>query len=67
MPARAMSSGARPVTSRPRASTRPADGRSTPASAFSKVLLPEPFGPTTDTTAPASATTVTPLMTGSPP
>src|SRR6185437_10557188 len=62
MPARAISSGGRPVISRSPARTRPDDGLITPASAFSRVDLPDPFGPTTEATVPAATETETPWM-----
>ena len=44
----AISSGG-PVTRRPRSSTSPAVGRSSPAMTFSSVVFPQPDGPTTQT------------------
>src|SRR2546429_7228456 len=48
--------------SRSPASTRPDDGRITPARAFSRVDLPDPFGPTTEATAPGATETEMPWM-----
>src|SRR5215472_6200258 len=48
--------------SRSPARTRPDDGLITPASAFSRVDLPEPFGPTTEATVPAATETEMPWM-----
>jgi hypothetical protein len=42
-----MSSGARPVMSRPCTSTWPPRGRTTPLIARSSVVLPAPFAPST--------------------
>ena len=61
-PARATSSGGRPVMSRSPANTRPDDSRTTPTSAFSRVDLPDPFGPTTEATDPGATETETPWM-----
>ena len=61
-PARATSSGGRPVMSRSPTRTRPAEGRITPHKDLSRVDLPEPFGPTTDATVPAATWTETPWM-----
>ena len=47
--------------------TVPADTRSTPTRLLSSVLLPDPFGPTMDTTSRGSARTDTAWITGSPP
>src|SRR5438034_8499204 len=48
--------------SRSPASTRPDEGRTTPARAFSRVDLPDPFGPTTQATAPGATETEMPRM-----
>src|SRR5205823_12961105 len=47
--------------------TRPPDTRITPTSPLRRVLLPEPFGPMTDTTSPGATRTETSRMIGSPP
>src|SRR5215471_9435183 len=62
-----MSSGERPVTSDPPSHTWPCMLRRTPVSALSRVDLPEPFGPTTDTIWPPPACTDTSRITASPP
>ena len=41
-------------------STRPRSGRTTPASAFSSVLLPAPFEPTTVTSSPSASVRLRP-------
>jgi hypothetical protein len=46
--------------SRSPARTRPDDGLITPASAFSRVDLPDPFGPTTEATVPRATETEMP-------
>jgi hypothetical protein len=46
--------------SRSPARTRPDDGLITPASAFSRVDLPNPFGPTTEATVPRATETEMP-------
>src|SRR6516225_3494644 len=56
-----------PVTGLPPTVTVPADTRMMPTRLLSSVLLPEPLGPTSDTTSPGSAVTVIPRITGSPP
>jgi hypothetical protein len=48
--------------SRSPASTRPDDSRTTPTMAFSRVDLPDPFGPTTEATAPGATETEMPWM-----
>ena len=48
-------------------STEPADGRSRPAIAFSRVDLPDPFGPITATDAPEGIPAVTPAIAVVPP
>src|SRR5215475_5937913 len=48
-------------------STRPEETRTIPTRPFSSVLLPDPFGPTIETTWPGSACTEIDRMTGSPP
>src|ERR1700736_4442826 len=48
--------------SRSPTSTRPDDSLTTPVRAFSKVDLPDPFGPTTDATARGATETETPWM-----
>src|SRR5215472_10422489 len=45
----------------------PAGRPAMPTRLLSRVLLPEPLGPTSDTTSPGSARTVMPRITGSPP
>src|SRR5207302_3204137 len=67
MPSRISFSGARPVTSLPLSSTRPAAGRSSPAIAFSSVDFPAPLGPTTAVTRPGPASMLTFWMIGGPP
>src|ERR1700726_2944874 len=62
-----MSSGGRPVRSRPPTVTVPADILITPTRLLSKVLLPDPLAPTSDTTWPASTPTLMSRITGSPP
>ena len=47
----AISSGG-PVTRRPRSSTSPSVGRSSPAMHLSSVVFPQPDGPTTQTNSP---------------
>src|SRR5215472_7511898 len=56
-----------PVTALPPTVTVPAETRMMPTRLLSSVLLPEPLGPTSDTTSRGSALTVMPRMTGSPP
>src|SRR5438309_7244981 len=67
MPSRISFSGARPVTSLPLSSTRPAAGRISPAIAFSSVDFPAPFGPTTAVTRPGCASMLMSWMMGGPP
>src|SRR6266702_4697004 len=62
-----MASGGWLVTSDSSMVTVPALMRTTPTRLLSRVLLPEPLAPTSDTTSPGSACTVTPRITGSPP
>src|ERR1700732_3259473 len=62
-----MASGAWLVTSASSIVTVPEVMRTTPTRLLSRVLLPEPLAPTSDTTSPGSACTVTPRITGSPP
>src|SRR6516225_3496984 len=62
-----MSSGDRLVTSVAPTVTTPALTRTTPTMLLSRVLFPDPLAPTSDTTSPGSARTVTPRITGSPP
>src|SRR5215212_11981857 len=50
MPSAASRCGAQPVTTRSSKATRPASGRITPVIRLNSVVLPAPFGPTTDTT-----------------
>src|SRR3954464_14755701 len=50
MPIPARRCAGKPVTSRPSKTTRPASGRITPVIRLNSVVLPAPFGPTTDTT-----------------
>src|SRR5450759_126399 len=52
MPSLASCGSGLPVTSLPSSSTRPPISRATPRIAFSSVLFPAPFGPTTATTCP---------------
>src|SRR5579875_406994 len=56
------------VTSWPASSTRPPLARSRPASTISKLVLPEPEGPTSPTASPASMSRSTPrrMLTGPP-
>src|SRR5207302_1483356 len=67
MPSRINFSGARPVTSLPLSSTRPAAGRISPAIALSSVDFPAPLGPTTAVTRPDPASMPTFWMMGGPP
>src|SRR5437763_12490438 len=53
MPHRASSTGPTPAISRPRKRTSPADGRSSPVTTFTSVVLPAPFGPTMETNSPS--------------
>src|SRR3954469_14923729 len=50
MPIAARPWAGKPVTSRPSKTTRPASGRITPVIRLNSVVLPAPFGPTTETT-----------------
>ena len=43
-----------PATSRPPIATRPASGRSKPATTRSSVVLPEPLGPSSATSSPCA-------------
>ena len=61
-PARATSSGGRPLMSRSPTKTRPEESRITPVRAFIRVDLPDPFGPTTDATVRGATETDTPWM-----
>jgi ABC-type uncharacterized transport system YnjBCD ATPase subunit len=54
-----------PVTSRPATSTRPRCTGCSPATALSAVVLPLPDGPTTASTSPGCASSVTPRSAGS--
>src|ERR1700733_4024476 len=62
-----MSSGGRPVRSFSPTVTVPADIRITPTRLLSKVLLPDPLAPTSETTWPGSTCTLMSRITGSPP
>src|SRR5579859_2019416 len=55
------------VTCLPPTLTVPEEIRTMPTRLLSSVLLPDPFGPTSDTTSPGLALTVMPRITGSPP
>ena len=55
------------MTSRSPSRTWPADTRTMPTMLLSRVLLPDPFGPTTETTSPGAACTEMPRITGSRP
>jgi hypothetical protein len=59
IPARAMSSGLRPVRSAPSSSTRPLRGRTMPLIARSRVVLPAPLAPSTAVMVAAPAVIVT--------
>src|SRR5579863_10190612 len=56
-----------PVVLAPRTKTSPLEGRSTPASALSRVDFPAPFGPTTAAILPAYTLIETSSMIGGPP
>ena len=60
IPARTSLAGSAPVTSRPASVTRPLTGRTNPATVFSNVVLPAPFGPTRATSSPSSTCNDTP-------
>src|SRR5580704_4733993 len=62
-----MSSGGRPVRSFSPTVTVPADILITPTRLLSKVLLPDPLAPTSETTWPGSTCTLMSRITGSPP
>src|SRR5690606_4617751 len=53
-------SGGRSVTSRPWIKTRPVSGCSSPATRRSRVVLPQPEGPTTATSSPSATARLTP-------
>jgi hypothetical protein len=57
--------GTYPTASPGRRRTRPAMGLTEPATAFSRVLLPDPLGPTTPRKSPASTRRSTFTRTGS--
>src|SRR2546423_7792121 len=67
MPSRQRSAAPSFVTSPPASSTRPAFGRSEPASTFSSVVLPAPFGPTMPMASPGATRKSTPSSTTSAP
>ncbi len=50
--------GGGPMTRRPSRSTSPPVGASSPATHFSSVVLPQPDGPTTQTSSPAATVNV---------
>src|SRR6516225_9047020 len=56
-----------PVTGLPPTVTVPEVTRTMPTRLLSSVLLPDPLGPTSETTWPGPALTVIPRITGSPP
>ena len=55
----------RPVTSRPSKKTRPLSGRISPAAIFSKVLFPDPLGPSRETNSPGATCSERASITGS--
>ena len=67
MPMRARRCGLVPVISRPSNRTRPLSGRSTPVMRLNSVVLPAPFGPTTDRTSPAATPKLTAFTACNPP
>ncbi len=64
---RATASGTQLVTSRSPTSTSPERTSTIPTRLFKSVLLPEPFGPTIETTSPGSTSIDTAWMIGLPP
>src|SRR5713226_212286 len=54
MPRLASSTGPMPAMSLPRKRTSPAVGRNRPVTTLTSVVLPAPFGPTTETNSPSS-------------
>src|SRR5690606_35728658 len=60
MPARAMSKGRRPVSSRPASRTDPAVARTSPIMVRSVVVLPAPLRPSSTVVSPAGTSNVTP-------
>ena len=59
--------GGRPVTSSPAISTRPAVGRSTPATTLKRVVLPAPFGPMSPVIEPSAIDSEAPSTARNPP
>jgi len=62
-----MTSSRSAIGSNPATRTVPAVGRSIPASTRSKVVFPDPFGPTSPTISPAPTTSSTPASARRPP